>query len=117
MSALDFQDREPELDMARRTNNQLFVGNSALYERLQGQGRKGALERYGWIALPVAAVAIIGVVAATSTPHESANDVAGAPGQTTASASSPAQPAQARPATPPALNEALANNESAQTPA
>ncbi|MGZ6013118.1 MAG: hypothetical protein ACXWK0_14850 [Caulobacteraceae bacterium] len=80
MSALDFQDREPELERARRTNNQLFAGNSAFYERLQGQGRKGALERYGWIALPVAAVAIIGVVAATSTPHQSASDVVGAPG-------------------------------------
>jgi len=77
MSALDFQDREPELNQARRHNNQFMAGNSALYERLQGQGRKSAIERYGWIAVPVAAVAIIGIAAATSTPHKSSDDVGG----------------------------------------
>lgn len=112
MSALDFQDREPDLKQARRADNQVFAGNNALYERLQGQGRKGALERYGWIAVPVAAVAIIGVVAATSTPHESANDVVGAPGQT-ASAATTSVPS--KPVTPP-VNEALASNDATQTP-
>src|ERR1700761_5009853 len=113
MTALDFQDREPELKPSRRANNQLFAGNSALYERLQGQGRKPAMERYGWIALPIAAVAIVGVVAATSTPHKSADDVVGAPGQV----ASTTGPAMTKPATPPALNEALAANDSAPTPA
>lgn len=112
MSALDFQDREPALKQARRADNQVFAGNNALYERLQGQGRKGALERYGWIAVPVAAVAIIGVVAATSTPHESANDVVGAPGQT---ASAAATSVPSKPVTPP-VNEALASNDATQTP-
>ena len=108
MSTLDFQDPEPELERSRPSNNQNFGANAAFYERLQGQGRKGALERYGWIALPVAAVAIIGVVAVTSTPHESANDVAGAAGQNTVAASTPA------PAPAPAPKIAVASNNEAQ---
>ena len=79
MSSLDFQEREPALDRMRSSDGELFAGNRTFYERLQGQTRKTALERYGWVALPIAAVAIIGVVAATSTPHQSANDVGGPP--------------------------------------
>src|SRR3569833_1899978 len=65
MSTLDFQDREPDLNPARRQSNQPFAGNTAFYDRLQGRN-KSAMARYGWVALPVAAVAIIGVVAMTS---------------------------------------------------
>ena len=111
MSALDFQDREPELNQARRMDNQVLSANSAFYERLQGQGRKSAIERYGWIAVPVAAVAIIGIAAATSTPRSSTNDAGGPPTQTTASASAPAT---ATVATPAARNDALASNDPAK---
>jgi uncharacterized protein YbjQ (UPF0145 family) len=112
MSTLDFQDREPELNHARRAGAQSFAGNTALYERLQGRSRKSAMGRYGWIALPVGAVAIVAIVAATSTPHQTANDVVGAPAQTVA-ASTAAAP---KVITPPTGNEALATNDSAQTP-
>src|SRR5215469_7420714 len=115
MSALDFQDREPELDRARRPNNQVFAGNHALYERLQGQGRKSAIERYGWIAVPIAIVAVIGVAAATSVPHKSSDDVGGPPaGVNTASTATPA-PAPAAPASP--ANDTQAGNDAAKTPA
>ncbi len=118
MSTLDFQDREPELERSRRSNNQIFGANAAFYERLQGQGRKGALERYGWIALPVAVVAIFGVVAVTSTPHETANDVVGAPGQKTAAASTPAPaPAVTQDAAPQPAAPAPSTDNSAAQPA
>jgi hypothetical protein len=113
MTTLEFQDREPAMGRAGASESQVFAGNRSFYERLQGQTKKSATERYGWIAVPVAVVAIIGVAAATSIPHETAKDVAGGPGPSTASASTPAP---AKPATPPALNEAQANNDVAQTP-
>jgi hypothetical protein len=100
MTSLDFQDREPPLELSRASDAQLFAGNRAFYERLQGQTRKTPLEKFGWVALPIAAVAIIGVVAVTSTPHQSANDVGGAPSQAIASA----------PATTSAPPAALASN-------
>jgi len=109
MSTLDFQDREPELNRAHGPDSQFLSGNNAFYARLQGQGRKSALERYGWIAVPVAVVAIIGVVAATSTQHQSANDVTGPAAQTTASASTPSNLVN------PPVNEAQATEQSAQT--
>jgi hypothetical protein len=111
MSALDFRDREPEQNQARRPNHQVFANNRAFYERLQGQGRKSTIERYGWIAVPIAAVAIIGIATATSIPRQSADDVAGSPAQNTASI---AQPAPATTSPPPALNEALASNAPAK---
>ena len=90
MTTLDFTDREPPLSRKRGAQAEFMAGNSAFYERLQGQGKKSAIERFGWVALPVAAVAILGVVAATSTPHRSANDVGGPPVQTAASTPAPA---------------------------
>lgn len=111
MSAQEFRDREPELTQARRPNNQIFANNRAFYERLQGQGRKSAIERYGWIAVPVAAVAIIGIAAATSLPRQSAGDDAGPPAQATVAAATPA-PADAAPL--PALNEAQLSNTPAK---
>ena len=89
MTTLDFTDSEPTIKTTKASQANAFSGNAAFYERLQGRKKKG-IERYGWVALPVAAVAILGVVAATSTPHSSADDVVGAPGQTTTAAATPA---------------------------
>ena len=100
MSNLDFKEREPELDSASPPQNQVFASNNALYERLQGQGRKSAIERFGWIAVPVAAVAIIGVAAITSPSHSSADNVGGPPSQTAASAAPAAGDTGAPPAAP-----------------
>ncbi|MEI9890713.1 MAG: hypothetical protein WDN45_09090 [Caulobacteraceae bacterium] len=93
MSTLDFTDREPPISRKRGAEAEVFSGNRALYERLQGRQSKSGLAKYGWVALPIAAVAIIGVVAATSTPHESASDVVGAPGQAASTAPVTASPA------------------------
>jgi hypothetical protein len=89
MTTLDFSDSEPALTKSQMKNANTFSGNAAFYERLQGR-KKTPMQRYGWVALPIAAVAIIGVVAATSTPHSSADDVVGAPGQVTTAANTPA---------------------------
>jgi hypothetical protein len=86
MSALNFRDREPDLDQARKSDSQFLTGNRAIYERLQGQGRKSVIARFGWIAVPVAVVAVIGVAAVTSLPQPSADHVGGPPGQASASA-------------------------------
>jgi hypothetical protein len=72
MSALDFQDREPDTNRTGRSDKQVFDRNRAFYERLQGQGRKSAIQRFGWIAVPVAVVAVIGIAAATSMPSQNA---------------------------------------------
>jgi hypothetical protein len=113
MTTLDFQEREAATDRTPSSEAGLFAGNRNFYERLQGQTRKPALERYGWVALPVAAVAIIGIVAATSTPHNSANDVAGPPGQ--ASAQNVAAAAPATPAPAESDPTALARNDASTT--
>src|ERR1700742_3668713 len=85
MSMLNFTESEPVMKRGKAAESELQAGNAAFYQRLQGQTkRKTGIERFGWVALPVAAVAIIGVVALTSTPHETAKDVVGAPGQTAA---------------------------------
>ena len=84
MTTLDFTDSEPPIKTTKAAQANALTGNAAFYERLQGQTKKKGIERYGWVALPIAAVAILGVVAATSTPHSSADDVVGAPGQTAA---------------------------------
>src|SRR4051812_33100064 len=80
MTALDFTDKEPVLKRGRAADAEMATNNAAFYERLQGQTKKKGIERFGWVALPVGAVAIFGVVALTSTPHKSADDVVGAPG-------------------------------------
>jgi hypothetical protein len=90
MTAFDFSDNEPVISGGRTADVDLSAGNAAFYQRLQGQTKKKGIERFGWVALPVGAVAILGIVALTSTPHESKNDVVGAPGQQTAAVSKPA---------------------------
>lgn len=89
MTTLDFTDSEPPIKTTKASQANALTGNAAFYERLQG-GKKKGIERYGWVALPIAAVAILGVVAATSTPHSSADDVAGAPGQAKMASAAPA---------------------------
>ena len=93
MSTLDFTDSEPAVIKGQVQDADSFTGNAAFYERLQGRKKKG-IERYGWVVLPIAAVAILGVVAATSTPHSSADDVVGAPGKTNTAATTPAPAVQ-----------------------
>jgi hypothetical protein len=89
MTTLDFTDSEPPIKTTKAAQANALTGSAAFYDRLQGRQKKG-IERYGWVALPIAAVAILGVVAATSTPHSSADDVVGAPGQTTTAAATSA---------------------------
>jgi hypothetical protein len=84
MTSLDFSEREPDLGRKRKSEDEILSDNRAFYERLQGRKTKSGIERYGWVALPVAAVAIIGVVAATSRPHDvastqAANSLSSAP--------------------------------------
>lgn len=85
MTSLDFSEHEPPVVVKRGATAAVMNGNRAFYERLQGQTRKSALERYGWVALPIGAAAILGIVALTSTPHSNADDVTGPPAQSSAS--------------------------------
>lgn len=89
MTTLHFTDSEPAVIKGQVQDADSLSGNAAFYDRLQGRKTKG-IQRYGWVALPIAAVAILGVVAATSTPHSSADDVVGAPGQSKTAAAPPA---------------------------
>ena len=109
MSTLDFSEREPALGRKRKSESEIFAGNRAFYERLLGQTKKTGIERFGWVALPIAAVAIVGVVAVTSTPHRAPTMWSAARRPQLASAST-ATPAPATATPPPALNEALASN-------
>lgn len=78
MTVLDFTDSEPKINSRSASKVNALSGNAAFYERLQGT-RKSSVSRYSWVALPIAAVAIIGVVAATSTPNRSADSIAAGP--------------------------------------
>src|ERR1700748_1127314 len=70
MTTLDFSEREPALGRKRKSEDEILADNRAFYERLQGRKTKSGVERFGWVALPIAAVAIVGGVALTSRPHD-----------------------------------------------
>jgi hypothetical protein len=78
MTVLDFTESEPTINSRGAAKLDVLSDNAAFYERLQGT-RKTAIERYSWIALPIAAVAVLGIVAATSTPNRSADNIAAGP--------------------------------------
>jgi hypothetical protein len=78
MTVLDFTDSEPKINSRSQSKADALTGNAAFYERLQGT-RKSGIARYSWVALPIAAVAIFGIVAATSTPNRSADNIAAGP--------------------------------------
>ncbi|MDB5459093.1 MAG: hypothetical protein JWO72_834, partial [Caulobacteraceae bacterium] len=90
MTILNLSESEPETTPQSVYDTDTLSGNAAFYERLQGQAKKKGIGRYSWVALPIAAVAIIGVVVATSTPNRSADTVAAAPAPATPVASAPA---------------------------
>jgi hypothetical protein len=79
MTVLDFSESEPQTKSTVAAKKGTLSGNAAFYERLQGQTKKTAMERFGWVALPVGAIAILGIVAATSTPNRSADNITAGP--------------------------------------
>jgi hypothetical protein len=79
MTTLDFTEAEPTLANPTAAGKEMFSGNAAIYERLQGRTKKTGIAKYSWVALPVGVVAILGIVAATSTPNRSADNIATGP--------------------------------------
>ena len=79
MTTLNFTDSEPPMSKKAGASKELFSGNAAIYDRLQGRTKKSAMAKYGWIGIPVAAVAVLGIVAVTSTPNRSADNIAAGP--------------------------------------
>ena len=115
MTTLDFTEAEPTLSKKTAANKEMFSGNAAIYERLQGRTKKTGLAKYSWVALPVGVVAVIGIVAATSTPNRSADNIAAGPvdakpAMIAAAAPTPADvnPTPAVDATPAQVHSAIA---------